>query len=578
QVEYYFSDENLPTDVHLLQCCGGTENRPVSVSRICGFKKMRKFKPKSMVIAALRKSVFLEVSANGKELWRKVPLAGKTILDANDSDTEIAFDPRTKREIQLPLPPLPQTKKEYPPGMSKNMMKPTGFEEGAVEGPITPAQHEEEMALYDDAKPFVERIEIAIQRFKEKKRWHEKFNKVFNKWMRFGGVDCAPRMFGGLSKQEMAGMDAAQIAMARATHQVPWDREDPKDWVVDFDGVAAAFLSSYYPRHYGNNPEQVLTACSVLIKFFRYCDYHRVCDEFKPQLAEAEKICRRAEYELPQIYKASLSLPGAFNVAGSTIFQGYHANKFIGDSEWAKDQEASPWVSESAGMKMEKARATFKTAVFLLGTEQQQHLLETSGKLLSGLKVLKKEGLGLEVVDILPSTDEVKQGFAAANEVSKAKLHLSPLGKLVCKTWSYDTFLEYDLPKDRYPKGSLPKVAQGKTYEFWVEDEALEECFVGMKLDAEVFTLDGGITILDNVKEVMCSFFKWLPNELWNDNHPHELKIRHREREWVDEEDVVMINGEQKAGQEGDKEKEKDKEKFSDEQSDSGEEIDEWRS
>ncbi|RYF50493.1 MAG: hypothetical protein EOO38_05530, partial [Cytophagaceae bacterium] len=66
EVEYYFSDENLPTDLHLLQQCGGRENIPVSTSRICGFKKMRSYKPRSLVIAALRNSAFLEVSADGK--------------------------------------------------------------------------------------------------------------------------------------------------------------------------------------------------------------------------------------------------------------------------------------------------------------------------------------------------------------------------------------------------------------------------------------------------------------------------------------------------------------------------------
>ena len=208
KVEYYFSDENLPSDLHLLQCCGGRENLPVSISRICGFKKMRKFK-KKIVVEELRKSAFLVVSDDGKTVKRKIPLTGRCLLDPPEKDDgEIAYDPRTKREIQLPVPLLPQKKVELPPSVTKNMMKPTGFEDTYIEGPIKPEEAEEEMAMYDPDRPFIERIELAIQRFKQKRRMHEVYSKIFNKWMRFGGVESSPRVFGGLSKAEMKEMNS----------------------------------------------------------------------------------------------------------------------------------------------------------------------------------------------------------------------------------------------------------------------------------------------------------------------------------------------------------------------------------
>jgi hypothetical protein len=49
-------------------------------------------------------------------------------------------------------------------------------------------------------------------------------------------------MHQGLSAQEMKNMDAEEIAQARATHNVPWDRADEEKWVVDFEGLAKAFL------------------------------------------------------------------------------------------------------------------------------------------------------------------------------------------------------------------------------------------------------------------------------------------------------------------------------------------------
>jgi hypothetical protein len=206
---------------------------------------MRQWKKKD-VVAALRKSKFLDVVEDGKKIKRKKPLTGKCLLDPDfkkdDDDDEIAYDPRSKRAIHHPVQPLPQGKKELPPGVTKNMLKPTGFEDSYVEAPITPQEAEEEMEMYDPDKPFVERIEIAIQRFKQRRRMHEMYSKIFNKFMKFGGVDCEPRMFGALSQAEMKEMTAKEIARATATHHVPWDREERDKWVVDFVGVGEAFL------------------------------------------------------------------------------------------------------------------------------------------------------------------------------------------------------------------------------------------------------------------------------------------------------------------------------------------------
>ena len=73
QVEFYFSDENLPSDAHLLMKTGGHQNLPVSIKHICGFAKMRKYKPYRAVVESLKKSHTLEVVDN-KYIVRTVPL------------------------------------------------------------------------------------------------------------------------------------------------------------------------------------------------------------------------------------------------------------------------------------------------------------------------------------------------------------------------------------------------------------------------------------------------------------------------------------------------------------------------
>ncbi|KAF2873437.1 Argonaute siRNA chaperone complex subunit Arb1-domain-containing protein [Massariosphaeria phaeospora] len=552
QVEYYFSDENLPKDTHLLKCCGGRENLPVSISRICGFSKMRKFK-KRVVTQVLRTSAFLDVSEDGKTLTRKVPMAGLCALDPEwyeqQEDVEIAYDPRSaKKPAVFPVPLIPNKKAEYPPGLSKNMMKPTGFEDTYVEPPLKPEEAEEEMSMYHPDKPFVERIEIAIQRFKQKRRMHEMYAKIFNKWMLFGGVESSPRMFGGVSKQEMAGMDAEEITRALATHNVPWDRQETQYWTVDFVGVGEAFLSSYYPAHYGYTPQGVKCACQVLRSFYNYLLFHSVCDEYRDRLLLARTLCDQAETEMSNVYAAGLALPGAFNKAASTIFGGSWQGTYIGNQSWAME-EATEVELGDIGMRNEQARVTFLTGVATYGTDAQYDMVKPSAPHpgavdLSAFKIVKDESLGLEVVSIIPASEAVKELYVAQNEKWKNKLNLEPVGKLICKSWHTDDFHEYDLPKDKYPQGKLPVASEGREYEFWVEDSILTECFEGMKMDGRVLTLDGGMTILDSAKEVMCSFFKWLPNELWVERKPREVRILKKGTEGLeDDEEKVEANG-----------------------------------
>lgn len=203
---------------------------------------MRAYKPKKLVVAALRKSAFLELSADGKTIKRKVPLTGKCLLDPDFlEDDGIAHDPRVKKAVAYPVPLIP-LKADNPQGLSKNMLKPTGFEDGYVEPLQTPQEAAEEEALYDLDKHFVERIEIAIQRFKQRRRMHQKYQQVFEKFLRFGGVEYGTRQYQGLSKEDLKEMDVEERTRALMTHTVPWDRSDEKYWVVDFAGVAKAFL------------------------------------------------------------------------------------------------------------------------------------------------------------------------------------------------------------------------------------------------------------------------------------------------------------------------------------------------
>jgi lupus La protein len=75
EVEFYFSDSNLPFDKFLWGMVT-KDNKPVPVKLIASFKRMQRFKDYSIIIAALKDSEKLDVEGDeGEEMVkRKQPL------------------------------------------------------------------------------------------------------------------------------------------------------------------------------------------------------------------------------------------------------------------------------------------------------------------------------------------------------------------------------------------------------------------------------------------------------------------------------------------------------------------------
>jgi hypothetical protein len=278
--------------------------------------------------------------------------------------------------------------------------------------------------------------------------------------------------------------------------------------------------SSWYPAHYGYAPNAIKNACQVPRSFYNYLRYHKVCPEYDEQLEKALKICDLAEQELPKVHAAALALPGDFNKSASAIFGGAQTGMYAGDKSWAEDMEKEGIKIDRVGIRDEEARIKFTTGIAILGSDEQYDMLEANN-----FKILDQICAGLEVTDIQPSTESTRTAYEAQSKIIKHKLgRLEPLGKLVCKTWYVEDCDEWDLPKDKFPNGKPQRASAGRDYEFLVEDSVLQECFVGMKMDGTILHLQNGITILDEVHESMCSFFTWLPNELWMERRPREVR------------------------------------------------------
>ncbi|XP_065878270.1 la-related protein 6A [Euphorbia lathyris] len=82
QVEYYFSDENLPTDKHMIGLIKKNKQGFVSISIIANFRKMKKLTRDHLFIGtALKESSLLVLSSDGRKVKRLHPFPLAEIRD-----------------------------------------------------------------------------------------------------------------------------------------------------------------------------------------------------------------------------------------------------------------------------------------------------------------------------------------------------------------------------------------------------------------------------------------------------------------------------------------------------------------
>ena len=140
QIDFYFSDDNLRQDAHLLGLFKEGKGT-VSLNEILSFSKMRQFKPPLAVKEAVKQSTVVEVI--GKRLKRRYPLTKPLLVT-----------PRTNLNCLKKVVP------EDKPWLTKAMLEPTGFEEYATDGPVKPQEYEDERRGYDPGNAFTLRIEV----------------------------------------------------------------------------------------------------------------------------------------------------------------------------------------------------------------------------------------------------------------------------------------------------------------------------------------------------------------------------------------------------------------------------------
>lgn len=493
QIDYYFSEENLRKDAHLL---GKLEegNGTVSIAQVTGWSRMRKFRPLSAVKDALKESTVIEV-VNNKRIRLRHPFdMSKALVKPRINEDE--------RKLQ-------QTAiLKANPHLSKAMLKRTGFEHDHIEPSLTFEEQQTEIEQYSVEHPIYVRLETAVLKYKMNRKFHQESLRVFHAFLNYGGFDERPANFtGGMSKEEEEGLSKEEKAARKQIHYVSEEamqsiEEGDGKWVVDFEGVTKGFFSTVFSGQFlwhddiEHDKGATHAACNVLRNFFNYLLYHNVCAEYVEQINSARDVLEVVEEEFVKLAEAQKSFPGTFSIACSVLLGGYYSKTSFQGDWMVADQVAA----SKAGYSHQEARSIVNAGIAGYGTHRNL-ASAISNPIMS--TVSEEEDVGLEVTTIthLAEAPEWTQGFF---EKLKGSI-VGPMGKLVCKRIHFETAAPLDLPPNLR--------ARAQSFEFLVDEETLQKCYPGMKFVADVKKTSSGFWFIDRWSECHGTFYTWCWNE-----------------------------------------------------------------
>lgn len=281
--------------------------------------------------------------------------------------------------------------------------------------------------------------------------------------------------------------------------------------------------SNVFPRNFElHSEEKIKSFVGIIRNFFNYLLYHDVCPDYKDQVYAARDLCDKAEKELWNMSLCSPMLPGDFNKACSEIFGGMYQGMWSENQEWMQDMD----LNYDIGMSPHHARKVFKYALAANADDETHTTYQKQLKEKAARIVGSKKNTGLEVTEIVFANQETLS-FYAQPECAELK----PTGKMTAKSWIVPTAADEDLTEEE-EAALAAKVPETKFYEFWIEDEILSRCVVGMKFEATVTELSFGVSYFDTLDGVHCSFYQFLPNELvteWREPEKEWLPMRKRD-------------------------------------------------
>lgn len=388
----------------------------------------------------------------------------------------------------------------------------SGFEEYYADAPMTPAEALEKKKLYDPTRPFADRIEECIQRYRARRRLDPLRTNMFNKYLFLGGIDASQRQFTGLSQDRgaMAEADAEEIRKMTAIDFVGGSGSrfydnNSEDWEVDFEAIVKGFLSRTITDWYLYDAEANQLAADLIKNFLNYVLMHDACPEYTGNILAARNVCDTAPTELRYMHELVLELPGIFNSAAQSLFCDGNINRLDQDE---KNYEALVTFRLTALVWYSGRKAK----------EYKQRIIETEDPTTIKLVSTREETYQILGIERPYRKDKktVNEQLAAMELDGKVKpagfIRVAP--SIIAHGW-----------------GNMPRPEEdgsqrhAEEEDFILEDELLAKCKVGMKIRMTVCELNVGLCFIKEVHDVRVSFDTFLPQYLmtnWKEPVPNE--------------------------------------------------------
>ncbi|KAI1306918.1 Argonaute siRNA chaperone complex subunit Arb1-domain-containing protein [Xylaria venustula] len=387
----------------------------------------------------------------------------------------------------------------------------TGFEEYYADAPMTAKESLEKKKLYDPLRPFHDRIEECIQRFRARRRLDSERTTMFNKYLFLGGVDSSARQFTGMAgdKDEMAAADSEQIRTMTAVDFVGgsgsrfYDVGDTENWEVDFEAIVKGFLSRTVIDWYMCDRVAMRTAADLVKNFLNYVLMHDVCPEYTNNIIAARHVCDIAPIELHNLHELTLGLPGPFNRATRYLFCERRIKHL--------DQD------ESSEALVQFNHTTLVWSLSEKAKQIKEKILKTPDP--TTIKVVSTAHRTFQIVGIHRPRHKDKKMVHEQLTALNVNAKLKPAGfirvtpSIIAHGWG------------NMPRPEEVDLNSTEEEEFILEDELLAKIEVGMKVRMTVCELNVGLRFIKDVHDLRVSFDTFLPQYLmtdWRDPVPNE--------------------------------------------------------
>ena len=336
----------------------------------------------------------------------------------------------------------------------------------------------------------------------------------------------------GLSTEQKENMDKTELAAAMSQLSINSDKHDltsdDRLYDIDFEGCMKSFLSRRAVHIRGfETREAVDTVTTTLERFMDYLLQHEVCPEYKTQILSTRDLCREASIDLWNCAEANRWLPGNFNIACSTLFDGEASRNFDGSTSWAPEDTGR---ADFIGFTPEMASQIIKFGIAGAASEEvyQQYIsIVNDPTNTKAIHVTHTEpDIGLEITDIIPASK------ACINLYRTQSHNLRPVGHIVAIPWTNPEQPPEDISPSPSPTLSpvnvnpAPPTPPTPSYTIILESPILSLLHPGAKLICTLHHLNIGISYFDAFQAVLPS---------WDDYaEGNELMIGYKKGRWLE--------------------------------------------